>query len=60
MADTKDEDSKVISFEDNKDIVIPTDEDTKKKQEKERLRRERRNNNDRVLKSLRLGKHKDK
>lgn len=57
MSDEKD---KMIQFEDYKDMVVPTDEDTKKKQDKERMRRERKAQNDKVLKMLGLGKYKRK
>lgn len=57
MSDEKD---KVVQFEDYKDIVIPTDEDTKKKQNKEKQRRERQAQNEKVLRMLGLGKYKSK
>jgi hypothetical protein len=54
------EKSKVVQFEDYKDMVIPDDEDTKKKQIKERQKRERKAQNDSVLRLLKLGKYKNK
>jgi len=51
---------KVIQFEDYKDLVIPSDEDTKKKQAKEKMRRERKAQNEKVLRMLGLGKYKPK
>lgn len=60
VTDPKDESEKVLQFEDFKDITIPTDEDTKKKQDKKRRERERRASNESVLRSLKLGKYKNK
>jgi hypothetical protein len=57
MSDEKD---KVVQFEDYKDMVIPTDEDTKRKQNKEKQRRERQAQNEKILRMLGLGKYKSK
>lgn len=55
-----DEPSKVIQFEDYRELVIPTDEDTKKRQEKERVKKERMAQNEKVLRMLGLGKYRNK
>jgi hypothetical protein len=52
--------NKIISFEDNKDITIFDDEDTKKKEEKKRKEIERRRQNESVLRNYKLGKYKNK
>lgn len=56
----KDKESKVVSFEDHKDIKIPDDEDTKKREDKKRKEAERRRQNESVLRTYRLGKYKNK
>lgn len=58
--DNDNKNSKVVSFEDHKDIVIPDDEDTKKKEEKKRKEIERKRQNESVLRTYRLGKYKNK
>lgn len=47
-------------MEDYKDLTISTDEDTKKKQEKRQQERKRKAQNESLLRSLKLGKYKDK
>lgn len=55
-----DEEKKVVEMEDYKDLTISTDEDTKKKQEKRQQERKRKAQNESLLRSLKLGKYKDK